>query len=237
MAAFEVLTPTPILILGDAKQVEGEIWLANSGAAEIKVDSATLTVNFPSGTQSGPIFAGSETAVPAGSIRRLLIRSGSSSFTPPGSFTASVDLSTSAGSQTIPATVIVTSSVDLELSTTPVLFTGVVASTTYAGEVVAVNRGNASVAVGPIPDETLLEMVSIPRILAVAPGGAVSLGPAEGLTPGGTATFTNNTPTIDPGGFAKVDFVLTTPSTLAANRHFRVLPRIVNQRFVIDLLT
>jgi len=58
-----------------------------------------------------------------------------------------------------------------------------------------------------------------------------------GLTPGGAATFTNTKPTVVPGGWASVDFKLTTPAALAANTQYRVLPRIATERFTIDLLT
>jgi hypothetical protein len=116
-------------------------------------------------------------------------------------------------------------------------FTGVLPSTTTPGSVVVLNKGNTNIVVGPIPDETLLEMVSTPRVLVAGGGGAVSVEPALGLVPGGTVTFTNTTPTIAPGGWAQVDFHLTTPAALTANRHFRVLPRVATERFVVDLLT
>ena len=74
-------------------------------------------------------------------------------------------------------------------------------------------------------------------VLEIGTGGSVSVEPAPGPSTGGTVTFTNNTPTIDPGDWAQVDFHLTTPATLAADRHFRIMPRIASERLVVELLT
>jgi hypothetical protein len=235
--AFDVVTPTPILIFGNLTEAAGEVWLSNSSANDIKIDKASLTVSFPTGADTGTIALPPDVAIAKGSTKRLQIRMGLTAFVPPGTYNASVDLTTSAGNQTIPAKMVVAKSTVLEIAVTSIVFTGVVASTTYQGTVVAVNRGNVPITVGPIADEALLEMASTLRVLAVAPGGAVSVAPALGLTPGGTATFTNTKPTIVPGDWAEVQFDLTTPGTVAANRHFRVLPRIATQRFVVDLLT
>ena len=52
------------------------------------------------------------------------------------------------------------------------------------------------------------------------------------------ASFTlASTPTIPPAGWAKVDVDIAVPAGLSAGRHLRVLPRIVNDRCSIDLLT
>jgi hypothetical protein len=42
---------------------------------------------------------------------------------------------------------------------------------------------------------------------------------------------------VAPGTWRPVPVKLTMPATITANRHFRVLPRIATQRFVVDLLT
>ena len=99
-----------------------------------------------------------------------------------------------------------------------------------------VNKGNTPIKVGPIPGETMLEVVSIPRVVEVS-GATLSVQPAPGLAPGGTVTFTNPTKTVAVGGWASIDVTLKMPATLPTNRHFRVLPRIATQRLVVDLLT
>jgi hypothetical protein len=239
VAGLSVLTSTPVLIFGTATEAEGELWLGNSSGADVKIESATLTVNFPApdGTQSGAITLPPDAIVANGTTKRLLIHTGLTLFTAPGSHTATINLVTSAGNQSISATMKVAKSTVVAIADPPLLFTGVVANDTYSDEVVVLNRGNSQITVGDIPDEPLLEMVATPRILSIAPSGSVSVAPALGLTPGMDVSFTNNKPAIKPGDWATVQFQLTTPGTVAAGRHFRVLPRVVTERFVIDLLT
>jgi hypothetical protein len=99
------------------------------------------------------------------------------------------------------------------------------------------NRGNTPFTVNPIPNEDLVEVVVVPRVLEVGTTGAVTVEPAPGATPSGSVTFTNPTPTINPGDWAQVDVQITAPASMTADRHFRVMPRIVTERFIVDLLT
>jgi hypothetical protein len=239
VAGLSVLTSTPVLIFGTATEAEGEVWLGNSTGSDIKIESATLTVNFPApdGTQSGAIALPPDAVLATGTTKRLLIHTGLTLFTAPGSHTATINLVTSAGNQSISATMKVAKSTAVAIANPPLLFTGVAASTAYSGEIVVLNRGNSQITLDDIADEPLLEMVTTPRILAIAASGSVSVAPALGLTPGMDVSFTNDTPTINPGDWATVQFQLTTPATVAADKHFRVLPRVLTERFVIDLLT
>jgi len=233
---LQLVTSAPILIFGTLSGAEGEVWLKNTSNATITISQADVTVTIGGDTETGAIKFADE-PIGADSIKRLVIRFGLNAFISPATYIASVALTTSVGNQTIDARLVVAKTFVLELAETSTIFTGVVASTTYQGTVVAVNRGNAPVTVGQIPDATLLEMVSTPQVLTVAPGGAVTAAPGPGLTPGGSATFTNTKPTIGPGDWAEIQFDLKTPAAVTANRYFRVLPRIATQRFVVDLLT
>jgi hypothetical protein len=240
VAGLSVLTTPPVLIFGTANEAAGEVWLGNSTNAKLTIESAQLTVNFPApdGTQSGTIALPPDPVVAPGATKRLTIHAGLSLFTAPGSHTAKIDLrTTESGAQSINATMKVARSAVVKIADPPILFTGVVANTTYSGEVVVLNRGNSQFTVGDIPDEAALEVVATPRVLSVATTGSVSVEPALGFTPGPTISFTNNKPTIDPGNWAAVQFQLTTPAAVTADRHFRVLPRVLTERFVIDLLT
>lgn len=235
MAVLAVEVPTPILIIGEGEQLAGEVWLTNASGADVTITGATLTVAFPT-PESGPIALPDGVKLAPGVTRRLVVRSGIPPYTPPGTFTASIDVTTSAGPQTIPATVVITSVVNVAFSPSVLTFAGVLPSSTHIGRVQVLNRGNVAVDVGAIPDETLLEMVTIPRVVRVS-GASVAVEPALGTTPGGTVTFANPLSTVPPGGWTSVDVSVTLPAALTAGRHFRILPRIANQRFVIDLLT
>jgi hypothetical protein len=235
VAALKVDTPTPILIFGEFDRVEGEVWLTNTGGVDVTITKALLTVDFAT-PETGSIPLPDSTAVPPGATRCLTIRSGMPAFTAGGTYSAHISLETSAGNQTIAATVVIADTFVVRLAPSSLTFTGVKKSTTLTGTVYVVNRGNTPVKVGPIPGETMLEVVTVPRVVEVS-GTTLSVEPAPGLASGGTVTFTNPTKTIAPGGWAAVDVKLKMPATLPTNRHFRVLPRITTQRLVVDLLT
>lgn len=236
MPPFTIEGTTPVLLFGERDQVLGEVWFTNPTGADIKVTGASVLVNFAV-PETGVIHLSSDAVLAAGATKRLAIAMGVQPFTTPGTYSAALTLNTSAGDQVVPASVMIASTLVPQLAPTVLTFTGVKKSTTISGSVVVLNKGNTAIVVGPIPDETLLEMVTIARVLAVGGAGSVSVQPALGLVPGGNITFTNTKPTIPPGGWANVDFKLTTPATLTADRHFRVLPRIATERFVVDLLT
>jgi hypothetical protein len=235
MSAFTIDVATPILIFGERDQVEGEVWLTNASGADIKITGARLRVSFPN-PETAPIPIPHEAGIAAGSTKRLTIRSGMPVFTPAGTYNADITLHTSVGDQVIPASVVIASTFIVQLAPSVLTFTGVKKATTLSGAVLVVNKGNTPIDVVAIPDETMLEMVTTPRILAVS-GGTVSVEPALAMTPGGTVKFTNASSTVGPGAWASVDIKLKMPAALPANRHFRVLPRIATQRFVVDLLT
>jgi hypothetical protein len=231
-----VVGSTPVLLYGEQGQMAGEVWLSNLTGAAIGISGGSLVVNFPA-PETGTISFPPHAAVPAAATRRLSLALALQPFTLPGSYTATVTLDTVAGTQTIPATAVVASVFLPVLAPGKVTFTGVTPAATLDGSVIVRNRGNTPVVVDTIPGETLAEVAILPRVLKVGTGGAVSVAPAPGSLTGGAVTFANNTPTISPGDWAQVDFHLTTPATLAAGRHFRILPRIANERFVVDLLT
>lgn len=236
MPSLTVEGSTPILLYGEQEQMQGEVWLSNLTGAAIGITGGILLVNFAV-PETGAISFPASTEVPTGATRRLGLKMALQPFTPPGFYTATITLQTSAGTETIPATAVVASVFLPMLAPAKVTFAGVVAATRLDGSVIVRNRGNTPVVVNSIPGESLTEVVIVPRALKVGTGGSVSVGPAPGSLTGGTVTFTNNTPTISPGDWAQVDFQLTTPAALTADRHFRILPRIANERFVVDLLT
>jgi hypothetical protein len=227
---------TPILLFGEQDQMQGEVWLSNTTGADVGVSGGTVLVNFAT-PETGAISFPPNATVPAGATRRLALNMAIRPVAVPGSYTATVTLDTSAGSQAIPATAVVASVFLPVVGPSQLTFAGVTSSATLGGSVVVRNRGNVPVVVNAIPDETLVEVVILPSVLSVGTGGSVSVEPAPGASTGGTVTFTNNTPTVAPGDWAQVDFALTTPAGLTADRHFRILPRIASQRFVVDLLT
>jgi hypothetical protein len=235
MSVFTVDVATPILIFGEGEHVEGEVWLTNSTSSAIKIAGATLLVNFPT-PENAAIPIPDDAGIGAGATRRFLIRSGMPVFTPPGTYTAVITLHTSSGDQAIAASVVIASTFIVQLAPTVLTFTGVKKSVTLTGAVLVINRGNTAIDVTSIPDETMLEMVPTTRIVAIS-GATLTVEPALGMTPGGTVKFTNPSVTIAPRAWASVDIKLKMPATLATNRHFRVLPRIATQRFVVDLVT
>jgi hypothetical protein len=231
---------TPILLVGEGEQVQGEVWLSNPTAADIIVKSATLSVTLPSGVESGPIGLPPDAAVPAFSTRRLVIGMGMQPLTPPGTYEASVDLAFEPplGSQKIPARVLVNATFAPVLVPLRIVFSKVASNSKRKGSVVVVNKGNVDIPVGPMGTEPLLEVRSQPRVLVVAAGGAVSVEPAiASAAAGKTVQFTNDQPTVGPGGWAEVKFELTTPAGLTPNAHLRALPRLATERFAVDLLT
>jgi hypothetical protein len=235
-----VESATPILLYGEQDQIQGEVWLSNTTGADIGVSGGSVLVNFPT-PETGTISFPPNAAVPAGATRRLALKMAVQLVASPGSYPATITLDTitlnTAGSQAIPATAVVASVFLPALGPGKLTFTGVTSSATLNGSVIVRNRGNVPIVVNAIPDETLVEVVVFPSVLSVGTSGSVSVAPAPGPSTGGTVTFTNNTPTIDPGDWAQVDFALTTPAAMTADRHFRILPRIASQRFVVDLLT
>ena len=238
MAALVVEGTVPVLLVCADNQVQSEIWLTNPTPGDIKVDSATLSVTFLTGTETGAIQLPADAAIPADSTRRFAVAMGLKPFVAPGSYGAQIDLGTSAGPQSIPATFVVLSRLAVGLAPSNSVFTGIAASTAVSGTVLVRNKGNVAVTVGAIPDAALFEVTAAPRVLGVDGSGAVSVEPAAGLAPlPGTVTFTNSTPTIPVGGWADVTYQFTTPAGLAPDLHVRVLPRIATERFAIDLLT
>jgi hypothetical protein len=235
VAALKVDVAVPILIFGELDRIEGEVWLTNTTNAEITIDKATLTVNFPT-PESGPIPLPDGVGLPPGATKRLLIQSSMPPYTLGGTYSATIDLQTSAGGQVIAATVVLADTFVVALAPTVLTFTGVKQATTLTGTVLVVNKGNTPITVGTVPSETMLEVVTIPRVIEVS-GASLSVQPAPGLAAGGTVTFTNPTTSVAPGDWASVDVKLEMPATLPPNRHFRVLLRIATQRLVVDLLT
>jgi hypothetical protein len=231
-----VESPVPILLFGERDQMQGEIWLSNSTPSDIGLNGGTVLVNFPT-PESGTITLPSNSAVPANSIRRLGLNMSISPVTPPGVYTATVSLDTAVGPLSASATAIVAGALVPALGPAKFTFTGVTPSSTHTATIVVRNRGNTPFTVNPIPDETLAEVVVAPRTLEVGAAGAVTVEPAPAATPAGSVTFTNPTPTINPGDWAQVDILITAPASMTADRHFRVIPRIVTERFIIDLLT
>ena len=237
MPPLDVVGTTPVLIVGTGDVVRGELWLSNPGAADLKLTGATITVTLPTGAEAGPIPLPPDVVIPALGVRRMIVEMGMQPLTPPDTYPAVLDLVTSAGNQGIPASMVVTAVSAPVIVPDRVIFDGVAASDVVSGSVVVRNDGNVPITVGPMADEPLLEVRAHPRVLAVGTGGALVVEPAVGLAPTGTATFTNDTPTIAPGGWAAVAFQLTAPATLATNAHLRALPRIGTERFAVDLLT
>jgi hypothetical protein len=229
-------SPVPILLFGERDQMQGEIWLSNSTPSDIGLNGGSVLVNFPT-PESGAISLPSSTTVPANSTRRLALNMSISPVTPAGVYTGTVSLDTAVGPLSAPVTAVVASALVPALGPAKFTFTGVTASSIHNATIVLRNRGNTPFTVNPIPDETLVEIVVAPRVLEVAGTGAVTVEPAPAATPAGSVTFSNPTPTINPGDWAQVDFQITAPATVTADRHFRVMPRIVTERFIVDLLT
>lgn len=225
----------PILIYGERDRAAGEVWLTNGLGEDVTINRASLTVAFPTPeTSVVPLPDGA--VITAGASRRLAVQSGMPMFTPGGIYGASIDLETSAGPQSIAASVVIADTYLLELAPTVLTFTGITKSATVTGTVFVVNRGNTPITVGAIPDETMLEMVTIPRVVEVS-GATLSVQPGPVMVSGGTVTFSNPVTIVAPREWKPVTIKLTMPATIVANRYFRVLPRIATQRFVVDLLT
>src|SRR3954454_13199778 len=104
MASLVVEGTTPVLLVGQGDRLQGEIWLTNPTGADVTLTSATLTVTMGGATETGPIVLPQDAFVPASSTRRLAIGLATQPSTPPGTFNGQIDLVTSAGNQTIPAT-------------------------------------------------------------------------------------------------------------------------------------
>jgi hypothetical protein len=100
------------------------------------------------------------------------------------------------------------------------------------------NVGNIAVTVASMADEPLFESWR-PRLLGVGTGGIVQVQPATSLAPLALdLKFTlAATPTIVPAGWERIGIDVLVPAGLSTGQHVRALPRIVNDRFNIDLLT
>lgn len=238
MPPLDVGGTVPILLIGEGEQVQGEVWLSNPTNAGISVTKATLSVTLAAGAETGEIRLPADAAVPPETTRRLAIGMGMQPVTPPGTYAASVELTTSAGPQTIPAQVRVNATIAPAIIPLRLVFSGVAAGEKLDGSVVVVNKGNVDIPVDPIGAEPLLEVRSQPRVLVVAAGGAVSVEPAiSAAATGKTVTFASAKETVGPGAWKEIKFSLTVPAGVTANAHFRVLPRIATERFAVDLLT
>ncbi len=227
------------LLLGGGATVQGEIWLQNNTGAEVKIDTATLSVQVGAVTQTGPIPLPQDALIGPGSFKRLSIGFGMEPFTAPGDYTASVTLDTSIGTQIIPTTLSVLSNAQLAVLPEQTVFTGVVPGTTITTAVIIRNVGNVAVTLTAVPDEPLLEVVTGQRLLGVDGGGTVLVQPATNLAPlADLLSFTlAATPTIAVADWAKVGIDIAVPAGVSTDKHLRALPRIVNDRFSVDLLT
>jgi len=239
VAVLDVVGSVPVLLRGDGGELKGEVWLRNTDKGDVTVTGASISVTFGSGPETAPIQIPPDSVVTAGGVRRLLITQGLEPFTAPGNYSASIDLSTSAGAVSIAATAVVEPVLALGFAPVRHVFTDVQSSDTLTGEVAVVNRGNVPFTVTTIPDEALFAVRATARLAAVAADGTVAVQPADGLAPLTDLElgFTNDTPTIDVGGWSSVQFTITTPAGLPANAHLRSLPRIGTERFFVDLLT
>jgi hypothetical protein len=231
-------SPTALLV-GGGETAKGEIWLENNTGGEVKIDSATLTVRVGAVDQTGPIPIPSDASLADKSFKRLSIAFGMEPFTAPGQYTAHVDLSTSIGAQTIPATLVVLANAQVAVLPEQPVFTGVVPGSTITTGAIVRNVGNVAVTVASISDEPLFDVNAGQRLLGVGAGGIVQVQPATSLAPLALdLTFTlAATPTIAPAEWARVGFDILVPAGLTTGQHVRALPRIVNDRFNVDLLT
>jgi hypothetical protein len=228
------------LLLGGGSTVQGEIWLQNNSGAEVKIHGATLTVDVGGVSQQGPIPLPQDETIATQSFRRLAIGFGMEPFTAPGEYTASVELDFADGtSQTIPATLVVVANAQVAVLPEQTVFTDVVSPSTISTAAIVRNVGNVPLTVSSITDEPLLDIGASQRLLGVDGTGSVVVQPATDLTPlPETLSFTlGATPTIGPAEWNKIDIDIAVPIGLSAGRHLRALPRIVNDRFSIDLLT
>ena len=195
-----------------------------------------LLVNFAV-PETGAISFPASAEVPAGATRRLGLTMTLQPFTVPGFYPATITIQTNTGPETIPATAVVASVFLPMLAPATITFTDVTPATTLDSSLIVRNRGQH-------PDRGEQHSRRDPgRGRDPAPRAQIRYWrkcvrrSSARLIDGVAVTFTNNTPTISPGDWAQVEFHLTTRATLAADRHFRILPRIVNERFVVNLLT
>jgi hypothetical protein len=228
-----------ILLIGGGETVQGEVWLENNTGAEVKIESAELTVQVGAVSQTGSIPLPDSEVIADQSFRRLSVGFGMEPFTAPGDYVAHVDLVTSIGLQTIPASLVVLANAQVAVLPEQPVFTQVVPPTTITTSVIVRNVGNVPVTVDAVADEPVFEVVAGQRLLGVGAGGIVQVQPATSLAPTGQQlTFTlATTPTIAPAAWAKIGVDVAVPAALGTGSHFRALPRIVNDRFSIDLVT
>jgi hypothetical protein len=236
---LDVAGTTPVLLRAEGERVQGEVWLVNNSEDAVVVKSAHLSVQLPSGPEEGLIQLPSDAAVPGNTSKRLLISTGMQPFIAPGTYDAAIRLIYPDDSeQSIPATFLIVTLFRLGIVADRQVFTGVKAGAKVKGKVVVLNTGNVPITVSSIPDEPLLEVTTAARVVALGNGGVAAVQPATGLKPlAGKVKFTNDKPEIPVGGWADVNFQLTTPAGLGSNLHVRVLPRIATERFTVDLLT
>jgi hypothetical protein len=231
-------SPT-VLLVGGGETAKGEVWLQNTTGAEVKIHSARLTVQTPTGNQTGPIPLPTEAPIADKSFKRLSIGFGIEPFTAPGEYVAHVDLDTSIGVQTIPASLVVLANAQVAVLPEQPVFAGVAPASTITTAVIVRNVGNVAVTVTSVADEPLFDVVAGQRMLGVGAGGIVQVQPATSLAPLALdLKFTlAATPTIAPAEWARIGIDVLVPAALGLGRHVRALPRIVNDRFNIDLLT
>lgn len=238
--ALDVAGSSTALLLAGGSTVQGEIWLQNNTATEVKIHNATLSVQVGAVTQSGAIPLPEDVPIASGSFRRLSIGFGMEPSTAPGEYTASVELEfPDLTTQTIPAVLIVVANPQVAVLAEQTVFTGVASPSTITTAVIVRNVGNVAVTVASVPDEHLLEVGAAQRLLDVDATGTVVVQPATDLASlAQTVSFTlAATPTLAPAEWAKVGVDIAVPAGLSTGKHLRALPRIVNDRCSIDLLT
>jgi|1186.fasta_scaffold08152_3 hypothetical protein len=228
-----------ILLVGGGETAQGEVWLENDTGGDVKIDRADLSIQVGAVEQHGSIPLPADEGIKHNSYRRLSISLGMEPFTAPGEYVARVDLTTSIGAQSIPALLVVIANAQVAVIAEQPVFTQVVPPTTIATAVVVRNVGNVPVHIDAVPDEPLFDVVAGQRLLGIGAGGVVQVQPASSLV--ATAhelSFTlGATPTIAPGGWAKIGIDIAVPAGVGTGAHVRALPRIANDRFSIDLVT
>jgi hypothetical protein len=228
-----------ILVIAGGETAQGEVWLENNTGAEVKIEQADLTITVSGVDHTGSIPLPQHEVIADKAFRRLAIGFGMEPFTAPGEYVAHVDLDTSIGIQTIPVTVVVLTNAQVAVIAEQPVFTQVVPPATITTSVIVRNVGNVPVTIDAVADEPLFDVVAGQRLLGVGAGGVVQVQPATSLVATAhTLSFTlAATPTIPPAGWSKIDLDIAVPVGVGTGGHVRALPRIVNDRFSIDLVT
>ena len=233
-------SPT-VLLVGGGETAQGEVWLENNTGGDVKIEQARRSRSrSPPSSRPARYRCHPMRRSPTSRSSGCRSASGWSPSPHPGQYVAHVDLTTSIGIQTIPASLVVLAE---RAGGRPPGAAGVQRGWCRRRR----SRPPSSFATSAtsrspsrrLPTNRSSKSSRASGCSASAPAGSsrCSRRPTSLRSPLDLTFTLAATPTIGPAEWARIGIDILVPAGLGTGRHVRALPRIVNDRFNIDLLT